>query len=372
MTSHTRRTSRLRRSATAALGFASALALLAGCATGSAPEEAPEPGATSSGGDEVGISLIVKTASNPFFIAMREAAEAAAAEQGISLTFEAGTEDGDEATQIAAIENAIARGDAGILITLNGPGVNNAIQQARDAGLYVIALDTPPDPIDVTDITFATDNRLAGNLIGSWAAAQLDGERAVIALLDVFDDRIVSVDYQRNNGFLEGMGIDVADPNLTGDEAPTGQYSGGEYEIVGNQATGGAEDGGRTAMENLLSRNPDINIVYTINEPAAFGAYQALEAAGREDDVLIVSVDGGCAGVGYVADGIIDATAQQYPSLMAELGIEALVNYAATGETPEPTDGLDFFNTGVALVTDVPVDGVDSIDTAEAGELCWG
>lgn len=369
MTSHTPRTRRLRRRATAALGFASAVALLAGCATA-----ADEGTADSGSGDDdpIGVSLIVKTASNPFFIAMREAAEAAAEEQGVELTFEAGTEDGDEATQIAAIENAIARGDEGILITLNGPGVNSAIQQARDAGLYVIALDTPPDPIDVTDITFATDNRLAGNLIGQWAAAQLDGERAVIALLDVFDDRIVSVDYQRNNGFLEGMGIDVADPNLTGDEAPTGQYSGGEYEIVGNEATGGAEDGGRTAMENLLSRNPNINVVYTINEPAAFGAYQALEAAGREDEVLIVSVDGGCAGVGYVADGLIGATAQQYPAKMAELGIEALVNYAETGETPEVTEGLDFFNTGVALVTDQPVEGLESIDTEEASEICWG
>lgn len=371
MSSHIARTSRFKKSAIASMGFASVLALLlAGCSpTGGGEATGSDPAGS---GEEVGVSLIVKTAANPFFIAMREAAEAAAAEQGISLTFEAGAEDGDEATQIAAIENAIIRGDVGILITLNGPGVNNAIQQARDAGLYVIALDTPPDPIDVTDITFATDNRLAGNLIGSWAAGQLDGERAVIGLLDVFDDRIVSVDYQRNQGFLQGMGIDVGDPNLNGDEAPTGQYSGGEYEIVGNQATGGAEDGGRTAMETLLSQNPDINVVYTINEPAAFGAYQAIEAAGREDDVIIVSVDGGCAGVGYVADGVIDATAQQYPSLMAELGIEALVNYAATGETPEVTDGLDFFNTGVALVTDEPVDGVDSIDTSEASELCWG
>ncbi|MFN3708859.1 substrate-binding domain-containing protein [Microcella sp.] len=374
MTSHTARASRFRRGVKAALGVAASLALLAGCATGTTGDDpATGTGADNGSSDErVGVTLIVKTAANPFFIAMREGAEAAAAEQGIDLTFEAGREDGDEATQIAAIENAIARGDTGILIALNGPGVNNAIQQARDAGLYVIALDTPPDPIDVTDITFATDNRLAGNLIGQWAAAQLNGERAVIALLDVFDDRIVSVDYQRNNGFLEGMGIDVGNPNLIGDEAPTGQYSGGEYEIVGNQATGGAEDGGRTAMENLLSRNPDVNVVYTINEPAAFGAYQALVAAGRENDVIIVSVDGGCAGVGYVADGIISATAQQYPVLMSQLGIEALVTYAATGVAPDVTPGLDFFNTGVALVTDQPVDGLDSIDTAEASELCWG
>ena len=73
-----------------------------------------------------------------------------------------------------------------------------------------------------------------------------------------------------------------------------------------------------------------------------------------------------------MADGIIDATSQQYPVKMAELGVEAIVELVETGEAPEPSEGLDFFNTGVALVTDQPVDGVDSIDTAEAASICWG
>jgi fructose transport system substrate-binding protein len=324
-------------------------------------------------GDAVGVSLIVKTTTNPFFVAMQEGAEAAAAEHGVELTMAAGKADGDEDTQIQAIENAIARGDSGILITPNGPSVVDALAKARDAGLYVIALDTPPDPADAVDITFATDNRQAGRIIGEWTAAQLDGEKATIALLDLFDDKVVSVDYNRDQGFLEGMGIDVADPNANGDEAPTGSYSGGEYEIVGNEASQGAEDAGRTAMENLLTKNPDINVVYTINEPAAYGAFQALEAAGKTaDDVLILSVDGGCAGVDNVKDGTIDATSQQYPVKMAELGVEAIAELVETGNAPETTEGLDFYDTGVALVTDTPAEGVESIDSAAASEICWG
>jgi len=322
--------------------------------------------------DSVGVALIVKTNSNPFFVAMQDGAESAADEAGVKLTLAAGKEDGDEDTQIKAIEDAIARGDQGILITPNGPGVLDAIDKARQAGLYVIALDTPPDPADAVDITFATDNRLAGQLIGEWTAAQLDGEKATIALLDLFDDKIVSVDYNRDQGFLEGMGIDVADKNANGDEDATGTYSGGDYEIVGNEATNGAEDGGLAAMETLLSKNPDINVVYTINEPAAYGAYQALQAAGKEKDVLIVSIDGGCAGVKNVKDGIIGATSQQYPVNMAELGVKAIVDLAKNGTKPSVTDGLDFFNTGVALVTDKPVDGVESIDTTAASDICWG
>ncbi|WP_265523544.1 substrate-binding domain-containing protein [Oerskovia flava] len=331
-----------------------------------------DSGDTGDEGDAVGVSLIVKTTTNPFFVAMQDGAKAAAAEHGVDLTLAAGREDGDEDTQIQAIENAIAKGEQGILITPNGPSVVDALGKARDAGLFVIALDTPPDPADAVDITFATDNRLAGQRIGEWTAATLDGEKATIALLDLFDDKVVSVDVDRNQGFLEGMGIEVADPAVNGDEAAAGSYSGGEYEIVGNEATQGAEDGGRSAMENLLSKNPDVNVVYTINEPAAYGAYQALQAAGVQDDVLLVSVDGGCAGVENVTSGIIGATSQQYPVKMAELGVEAIAELANGGERPQTSEGLDFFNTGVELVTDAPVDGVESLDSTEAAEICWG
>ncbi|MCD2440729.1 substrate-binding domain-containing protein [Agromyces sp. SYSU K20354] len=350
-------------------GSLTAVAALAftGCASagsGGSPDAA--------GDGPIGVSLIVKTTTNPFFVAMQEGAETAAEDLGVELTFAAGKEDGDEDTQIQAVENAISKGDAGILITPNGPAVEDALVKARDAGLYVIALDTPPADPESVDITFATDNFLAGQEIGRWTAAKLGGEKATIALVDLFDDKVVSVDVNRDQGFLDGMGIDLADPAANGDEEPTGSYSGGDYEIVGNEASQGAEDGGRTAAETLLSKNPDINVVYTINEPAAYGAYEAFKAAGATDDLIVVSVDGGCAGVDAVAEGIIGATSQQYPVKMAELGVQAIFDLVETGEVPENSEGLDFFNTGVALVTDDAQDGVESIDTAEGGEICWG
>jgi ABC-type sugar transport system substrate-binding protein len=323
-------------------------------------------------GDSVAVTLITKTDSNPFFVSMAEGAEKAGDEAGVSITTAAGKEDGDTDSQIAAIEDAIARGDDGILITPSGPDVNSAIEKARDAGLYVIALDTPPDPPETVDITFATDNFLAGELIGQWTKAQLGGEKATIALLDLFNDKVISVDYDRDQGFLTGMGIDTADPQVNGDEAATGSYDGGDYEIVCNEPTDGAEDGGRTAMENCLQQNPDINVVYTINEPAAAGAYAALEQAGSEEGVLIVSVDGGCAGIESVKSGVIGATSQQYPLKMAELGVKAIADIAGGGAAPENSEGLDFYNTGVALVTDQAADGVESIDTTQGTELCWG
>jgi ABC-type sugar transport system substrate-binding protein len=324
-----------------------------------------------SGGKSVSVALITKNSTNPFFVTMQDGARKAATAEGVKLTVAAGKADGDEAGQVQAIEDAIARGDAGILITPNGPGVNPAIKKARDAGLYVIALDTPPDPANTVDITFATDNFKAGELIGKWTAATLAGKPATIALLDLFNDKIVSVDYNRDQGFLAGMGIDTKDKKRNGDEEKSGKYSGGTYTIVCNEPTNGAEDGGRTAMERCLTKNPSVNVVYTINEPSAVGAQKALKAANVQG-ALVVSVDGGCDGVKQVKDGLINATSQQYPVKMAELGVKAIKAIATGGQKPQVTQGLDFYDTGVALVTDKAATGVESIDTTKGTDLCWG
>ena len=336
----------------------------------SACNRASSTGTGSGGQAAVGVTLITKDSTNPFFVAMQKGAKADATKNNVKLTVASGKQEGDDQGQITAIENAVARGDKGILITPMSTGVNAAIEKARKAGLFVIALDTPPDPASTVDITFATDNRAAGKLDGEWAAKTLAGKPAVIALLDLFNDKVVSVDYNRDQGFLEGMGIPLNDPKKNGDEAKTGKYSGGSYTIVCNEAGQGAEDGGRSAMEKCLAKNPNINLVYTINEPTAVGANAALKAAGKT--ALIVSVDGGCAGVASVKSGVIGATAQQYPLKMAQLGMEAVAKIARGGAKPSTSAGLDFYNTGVALVTDKPATGVASITSDAGAKICWG
>jgi fructose transport system substrate-binding protein len=156
----------------------------------------------------------------------------------------------------------------------------------------------------------------------------------------------------------------VEDKTKIGDES--------DPRIVGHDVTDGAPEGGRTAMENLLQKDPGVNLVYTINEPAAAGAYEALKAAGKEKDVTIVSVDGGCPGVANVKSGIIGATSQQYPLKMAQLGVEAIAKFAEDGTKPQNTAGKDFVDTGVTLITDQPATGVESKDSAWGLENCWG
>ena len=323
-------------------------------------------GASAWAQDDVLIGLVTKTDNNPFFVKMRQGAEAKAAELGVTLQSFAGKSDGDNDSQVAAVENLIAAGATGILITPSDTvAIVPTIERAREAGILVIALDTALDPIDAADATFATDNFKAGELIGMWAAKTLgDGAAdAKIAFLDALENQ-PTTDMLRDQGFMQGFGIDIMDPKRYGEET--------DVRIAGHQWGEGAEEGGRTGMENLLQKEPGINVVYTINEPTAVGAYEALKAAGRQDDVLMTSVDGGCPGVQNVRDGVIGATSMQFPLLMASLGVEAVVEFAKTGKKPEPTPGLEFFDTGVELITDSPVEGVESISSDEGLKLCWG
>ena len=314
---------------------------------------------------DAGACLITKNNTNPFFVKMKEGAEAAATKAGLKFQAFAGVKDGDAAPQITAIENCMASGVKGILITASNDSVTPVLKKARAAGILVIALDTPLADKDAQDMTFATDNFEAGLLIGKWAKAQL-GDKAAdakIAMLDINKDNI-SVDVARDTGFLKGFGIDVPDLKVLGSEK--------DKRIVGHATSEASNEGGVKAMETLLAKEPAINVVYTINEPAAEGAFQALKKAGKDKGVLIVSVDGGCPGIKSVASGVIGATSQQYPLLMASKGIEAIAAFAKDGSKPKATDGLTFFNTGVNLVSDKPAAGVPSIDSKEGTAKCWG
>jgi fructose transport system substrate-binding protein len=305
------------------------------------------------------IGLITKTETNPFFVKMKEGAQQAAKAKGAKLLSGAGKTDGDNAGQVTHIENMMTAGAKTILITpSDSKAIVPTIKKARQAGVMVIALDSPTDPQDATDALFATDNYKAGVLIGQYAKAAMKGKPAKVATLDLFPGHPVGA--QRHNGFLQGFGAKSFD-------AKSNELAKAPEVVVCMQDTYGDQAKGQTAMENCLQKNPDINLVYTINEPAAAGAYQALKSSGKEKSVMIVSVDGGCAGVRNVKSGAIAATSQQYPLKMASLGVEAGVAYAAGGKKVS-----GYTDTGVTLITDKPVQGVDSKDTKFGTEYCWG
>jgi len=304
------------------------------------------------------IGLITKTETNPFFVKMKEGAAAAAQAKGAKLLTGAGKADGDNAGQVTAMENMIAAGARTILITpSDAKAILPSIKKARDKGVLVIALDSPTDPAEGTDALFATDNYKAGVLVGQYAKVALGGKPAKIVTLDLFPGHPVGA--QRHNGFLKGFGLPAPDAksNELGKDAAVVCMA----DSYGDQAKG------QTAMENCLQKVGEVNVVYTINEPAAAGAFNALKKAGKDKGVIIVSVDGGCQGIKDVGAGKITATSQQYPLRMAAMGVEAGVEYAKTGKKPS-----GYTDTGVTLIAANAQAGVDSKDVKTGTDLCWG
>ena len=296
------------------------------------------------------VGLIVKRNTNPFWVTMKDTAEATADDDNVKLLTAAGKSDIDNDSQVAALARMTAEGAKGIMITpADSTAIVPAIEKARDAGVTVIALDTPTEPLTAVDALYATNNEQAGELIGRYAKAKAT-ERGIeprIAMLDLSPG--ITSGELRHQGFLKGFG--------------------GAPEIVGSVDTLGETARAADGLRALLEKDDGINVVYTVNEPAAFGAAQALKAAGiGDDDVILVSVDGGCDAVkNGVRPGVIDATAQQYPENMARLGVEALAGAARGGAKP-----TGYKNTGVELITGDSASGVPSKDVAFGVRNCWG
>jgi len=293
---------------------------------------------------------VTKTDSNPYFVKLRESAKALAATQGAEVIALSGKFDGDNEGQVSAIENLIQQGVKGIMITpSNSAGILNAIKEAEAKGILVVALDSETTPKTAVAATYATDNQQAGTLLGKYVKASIGSTAPKIITLDL--DPSASVGIQRHNGFLEGMGLSDGTPS----------------QVIGTALTAGDQTKAQSAMENLLQAHPDVNVVYSINEPAGRGAYQALTAKNLQSKVTLGSIDGSCSGVQYVKDGKFVATVMQFPKVMAEDGVKAIVNYSKTGT--KPTGEV---NTGATLITDKPIAGQASKDSAWGLANCWG
>ena len=302
---------------------------------------------------DVTIGLITKQEENPYWVTMREVAEATAKDSNVTLLTATGTSDVDVESQKRALEKMVAEGARGILIApTSSTELLPAIEAARQQGVLVIAVDTPVDPLDAVDAFFATDNEAAGRLVGQYARVRATemGIEPKIAMLDLAPG--ISSGELRRAGFLNGFGISPGDPA-----------------IVATANTEGDRELGEARMAEILARHADVNMVYTVNEPAALGALAALGNAGIDlDGTILVSIDGGCRAIkGAVRAGEIDATAMQFPENMAREGVRALATAIRAGE--RLGGNLD---TGVRLITDRPVPGVPANDVAYGVRNCWG
>ncbi|MBD0739093.1 substrate-binding domain-containing protein [Streptomyces sp. CBMA29] len=345
----TRRASRPVQLGVMALAGTCAFAAVAGCSSSSGSTGTGGTGGTGGSDGKVTIGIVELNLSNPFFGTLEKATESAAKAKGWKVMKAEAKVPGDSATQVTAIENMIAnKVKAIVLDPANATALNSVVKKARDKGILVMTVNSSLSPLNTADATFATDNFAAGKLIGQWAKATAPQDPH-IAMLDF--DLSDGPSSGRHDGFLSGYGITVKSPL-----------------VAGTALTQGTIDTGQSAMENLLSAHPDINIVYTINEPTAHGAYTAIKNKGLAGKTTLVSVDGACSGVQDVKSGIIGATAMQFPSKMGEMAVDAAAAYIKDGTKPKA--GLT--DSGTVLITDKPVKGIASETSAWGLDHCWG
>jgi fructose transport system substrate-binding protein len=291
------------------------------------------------------ICFLVKTLTNPYFVAMKPVATAEAKKVGATLLYEAGKYDGDNATQTAQVDDCITRGaKAIVLIPELSTGIVPAVKRATKKHIAVLALDTATIPVSAVTSFIATDNFKAGVENGQWAKKAMKGKKPVIALLEGTPGSSVNTD--RMGGFLQGFG-------------QKRKY------VVSDLITNGDQGKAQTAMDNALTKNANINLVWTINEPAALGAATSIASHGLSKKIKIVSMDGSCRGIKAVQKGTISTDVMQFPSKMAMLGVYYGSQAAKGKKIPKRVD------TGEPLIAGNPL-GLPHKSIAFGLKNCWG
>ncbi|MGB8290613.1 sugar ABC transporter substrate-binding protein [Rhizobium ruizarguesonis] len=261
----------------------------------------------------------------PFFATMENAAkDYAKRNPGVEIIYGQGTSATDIEGQIAQIESMVTRGVQGIALTPVDPTVSTALDKAVAAGIKVVLMDNNiPDWKGRTALA-TTNNFAAGKLAGEYLKTVLKAGDTLGILEGVpgvpaLDDRV--------NGMLEGLnGLDV--------------------KIVGKGATNCTEELGISVAEDLLTKHPDLKAIYAACGPPAAGAARAIKNAGTANDkIVLVGFDFCCGEEEALKSGVEDASVAQFPTKMAELGVDALVK-SIRGEKVE-----SLIDSGAALVT---------------------
>lgn len=289
-----------------------------------AATQAPAEGETEPAGDEPTVGLIVSTLNNPFFVTLRDGAQAKADELGMSLIVVDAQD--DSARMISGIEDMINRGVDAILVNpTDSDAVVPAIQTANDAGIPVFTVDRGANGGEVVS-HIASDNVAGGRMAAEFLCNALNGEGQVVELQGIAGS---SAARDRGQGFNEYM---------------SSECSG--VEIVAQQTANFNRDEGLTVFENILQAQPEINGVFAHNDEMILGAIQAAEAAGRAEEIVFVGFDAIDDAVAAVEEGSLAATVAQQPALMGELAVETAVDSLA-GQPTESSIPVD-----LSLVTE--------------------
>jgi len=260
------------------------------------------------------IGLAVSTLNNPFFVDLKDGAEAMAEEMGVEILVVDAQD--DAAAQLSSVEDLLIKQiDVLIVNPVDGNAVVSAITAANDAGVPVITVDRGAEGGDVVS-HIASDNVAGGEMAGDYIAEQLGEEGKVVELEGIPG---TSAARDRGKGFNQAMD----------------KYAG--MEVIARQPAGFDRAEGMTVMENILQGNPEIDAVFAHNDNMALGAMEAIAAAGRSDEIMIVGFDAIDDAVAAVEAGDLAATIAQKPDLMGEMAVETAIKVANGEEVDEYT-----------------------------------
>ena len=260
--------------------------------------------------EAITLGLSLSTLNNPFFVTLKEGAEAAADKAGVELII-VDSQD-DSAKEATNIEDLIQQGiDLLMINPTDADAIVPSIQKANDAGIPVFTIDRGSSGGEVIS-HIASDNVAGGSMAGKFLCEAL-GEAGMVVELEGIAGTSAARD--RGEGFNAYMSSDCAD-----------------VEVVARQTANFNRAEGLTVFENILQAQPEIDGVFAHNDEMILGAIEAAKAAGRAEEIIFVGFDAVDDALAAVEDGSLAATVMQQPSEMGRLGVETAVMYLG-GET---------------------------------------
>ncbi|MGM9615946.1 sugar ABC transporter substrate-binding protein [Butyricicoccus sp.] len=278
---------------------------LAGCGSGSSSSGSA---ASNSGDSEIKIAYIVKAKTDEFWTTMEKGAYAAAEEKGVTLEFQAPEKETDVEKQVQMMDNAIVKGfDAIVLSAADSQALIPSIVKANNADIPVILVN---DTIDMDELEAQGGHVETYVGISQYDAAKQAGDYAKENIKD------------GNVCYLEGVpGVAALDDRLAGfkDQVP-------DYKIVASQTAKCDRNEAFNVMQNVLSANPEVNVVWAVNAEMGQGAIQAIEQNGFSGKVSVFDFDASSDDLAAIEDGTLTGTVAQYPNVQAETAIQCCLD----------------------------------------------
>lgn len=283
--------------------FLSMFVAISGCSPKPAGSSGPQTpsGEGKTGGRLFGVSF--QTMNNPFFVELNA---------GLLEVIEA---HGDRLVTLDAQFNSlkqkndcsdlVLQGASGIFLNpVNWEGITGTLVQAKQKNIPVVVVDAPVKDANLVLCQVASDNVEAGRL-----AAQALHEVRPDAKVVILHQSVNKACIDRVDGFKEELA----------------KYP--EMSILDVQEGKGTTEGARPVMRDLLSRFPEVNAVFPINDPSALGAISAIESAGKLGQVTVVTVDGSKEAIAAIKAGKMHSTSAQFPREIGRVSAQKLYEH---------------------------------------------